>query len=561
MEDVPNIPQFPFAATPVSVGIGVPPRQDMAPEGCLQPPISTSSQLRLTRPKATSTITRPIDATSVISSGVATSTVVADSIPAGVRSDSFSRSRWPLHFYPPMPPFPPYDPFSVPPMSGLFRGSSVSKPLESSDNGDIKALVTSVSKLQAIVNAKFMEFGNRLSNLEKRDKTPVGGTTATTNTESDEEDNFSLAPRSQEATFLSEEEHRSPSPVSSRRSQPPTCAAMVVDPPLSVEGESSVLGEDDTPVPGHREALRSRVYSIRREFSEVPMSSPPRRVLATSDFMACSGLSKDDPKGYKSFPESGHFKSALASINDSIADNHSSKSTGSKYSGFGPTAFPGKLRPKDFDIHESSLGKAAPVCDKAFSALLGAKPVDGLRLTQSIWAKSENNLRLTTNVLESAEHFLAAAGSLLKDKGEDFNELKSLLLQVDQSLGASHLLLLGTLANFSLAKRQEILEKSNVSESLKETLLFSPLAKDKLFGMSLEKLQEEVNKAPQTVNVDVHLLDGKRKVTTTSSQPVPTSGSSHGHSSGNRKRPGQPKSSSSNTGKKPKVGKGKKPGH
>jgi hypothetical protein len=30
---------------------------------------------------------------------------------------------------------------------------------------------------------------------------------------------------------------------------------------------------------------------------------------------------------------------------------------------------------------------------------------------------------------------MAAAGSLLKDKGDEFDELKSLLLQVDQSLG------------------------------------------------------------------------------------------------------------------------------
>jgi hypothetical protein len=54
-----------------------------------------------------------------------------------------------------------------------------------------------------------------------------------------------------------------------------------------------------------------RVYTIRRELSEVPMSSPPRKVLTASDFMSCSGLVKDTPKGYKSFPESGHTKSAL----------------------------------------------------------------------------------------------------------------------------------------------------------------------------------------------------------------------------------------------------------
>ena len=34
---------------------------------------------------------------------------------------------------------------------------------------------------------------------------------------------------------------------------------------------------------GYREALRHRVYTIRRELSDVPMSSPPRKVLAPSD--------------------------------------------------------------------------------------------------------------------------------------------------------------------------------------------------------------------------------------------------------------------------------------
>jgi hypothetical protein len=47
----------------------------------------------------------------------------------------------------------------------------------------------------------------------------------------------------------------------------------------------------------------------------------------------------------------------------------------------------------------------------------------------------------------------AAADSLLKDKGDEFDELKSLLLQVDQSLGVSQLLLMGTLSNFTLSKR------------------------------------------------------------------------------------------------------------
>jgi hypothetical protein len=45
-------------------------------------------------------------------------------------------------------------------------------------------------------------------------------------------------------------------------------------------------------------------------------------------------------------------------------------------------------------------------------------------------------------------------------------EVKSLLLQVDQALGSSQCLLMGTLANFTLSKRREILEKSSVNETV-----------------------------------------------------------------------------------------------
>jgi hypothetical protein len=52
-----------------------------------------------------------------------------------------------------------------------------------------------------------------------------------------------------------------------------------------------------------------------------------------------------------------------------------------------------------------------------------------------------------------------------KERGDDFSELKSFLLQVDQAIGISQLLLMGTLGNFTLSKRSEILEKSSVNES------------------------------------------------------------------------------------------------
>jgi hypothetical protein len=42
-------------------------------------------------------------------------------------------------------------------------------------------------------------------------------------------------------------------------------------------------------------------------------------------------------------------------------------------------------------------------------------------------------------------------------------------------------------------KESEILEKSSVNESLKDSLLSSPLS-DKIFGLSVQEVQEEIKK-------------------------------------------------------------------
>jgi hypothetical protein len=103
-----------------------------------------------------------------------------------------------------------------------------------------------------------------------------------------------------------------------------------------------------------------------------------------------------------------------------------------------------------------------------------------------------------SGVLGTAEHFMAAVGSLRKDKGDEFDELTSVLLLVDQSLVVSQLLLMGTLSNFTLSKRQEImLDKSPIPEPLKETVVFLS-SEDELFGLPL-------GKSPQTVKVDVQV--------------------------------------------------------
>ena len=136
--------------------------------------------------------------------------------------------------------------------------------------------------------------------------------------------------------------------------------------------------------------------------------------------------------------------------------------------------------------------------------------------------------------------------------------LKSLLLHVDQSLGVSQLLLMGTLSNFTLSKIQEMLDKSPIPEPLKETLLFSSLVKDALFGLPLGILQEEVSKTQQTVKVDVQVSNGQRRVITSQShsETDPMKKGS-GKPSGYRKRSAY-RNVSSTTGEKVKVVQGKK---
>ena len=267
--------------------------------------------------------------------------------------------------------------------------------------------------------------------------------------------------------------------------------------------------------------MRARVYSLLREVAHVPLSSPPRLKKTSSIFETSCGLVQDKPNTFGSFPESNHASSAIQFVNDCLSVKVNDKSSqGSSFSGFGASSFPSNFKSKDFEIHDSSIGKTAPVCDKSFSQLLGAKPVDGLCLSQSLWAKSENLLRSASHVLGTAEFFLSAVGALLQGKeGDDLAEVKSLLLQVDQALGSSQCLLMGTLANFTLSKRREILKKSSVNEILQDSLLRSPLS-DKVFGLSLQKVQEEVNKTPQPLRVNVQLTNGKRSASVSSSAPT-----------------------------------------
>jgi hypothetical protein len=102
-----------------------------------------------------------------------------------------------------------------------------------------------------------------------------------------------------------------------------------------------------------------------------------------------------------------------------------------------------------------------------------------------------------------------------------------------------------------------MLDNSPIPEPLKETLLFSPLVKDKLFGVPLGKLQEKVSKTPPTVKVDVQVSNEQRRVTTSQShsETDPMKKGS-GKPSGYRKRSAT-KNVSSAIGKKTKWYRGK----
>lgn len=322
-----------------------------------------------------------------------------------------------------------------------------------------------------------------------------------------DDDCFSIAPNSQEYNFLDHDFLHQQG------------AGQVVSDSISAD-----IDPDSNPVSDSskdsKDVLRARVYHYMRDVAKVPFASPPRSKRAPSTFETSCGLVEESSPSYPAFPESNHVSNTLKLINSSVAEDFSEKQ-GSKFSGFGPSSFPGIFSVKDFSIFNSTLGRIVPTCDKAMSNLIGSKPIDGLRLSQSLWSKSENLLRNSSQVLGSAEHYLSASGSLLQDmEGEGISELKGFLLQVDKALAASQCLILGALANFSLAKRKEILDNSKVSETLKDSLLKSPFT-DKIFGLPLEKVQEEVNKTPQAVSVNVRVNDGKRTVSSVqSSQPA-----------------------------------------
>jgi hypothetical protein len=191
-----------------------------------------------------------------------------------------------------------------------------------------------------------------------------------------------MAPGSQEASFLTVEEEAVPTTSVSKKSFSFTLNRAGTP----EEGSSSESESEEFPISSDQQ--KARVYFLLREKAYVPFVSPPR-IQKTSTFKTLCGLSQELSSSYKSFPESKHVSTALQVIQDSLASPAGSGSNNpGKFPGFGSSSFPCRLRSKDIEIHNSSIGKSTPTCDKTMAFLLGSKSVDGLRLTQSLWYKS-----------------------------------------------------------------------------------------------------------------------------------------------------------------------------
>ena len=236
----------------------------------------------------------------------------------------------------------------------------------------------------------------------------------------EEEDNaLSMAPWSQEASFLTVEDEAVPTTSVSKKS----VSSALNRAGTPEEGSSSESESEE--FPASRDQLKARVYSLLREKAHVPFASPPRIQKTLSTFETSCGLSRELSSSYKSFPESKHVSTALQVIQDSLASPPGSFSNNTgKFPGFGPSSFPGRFRSKDFEIYNSSIGKSAPTCDKAMASLLGSKSVDRLRLTLYLWSKSDNHLWSTSpHALGTAERFLSAAGVYFRREGMTFRSL------------------------------------------------------------------------------------------------------------------------------------------
>ena len=190
-------------------------------------------------------------------------------------------------------------------------------------------------------------------------------------------DLISMAPGSQEATFLSEDEHEEGESSMARVSDKVLLAGQTKSITSTDVGSPRESEADDYSV-SSKDQLRARVYSLLREVAHVPLSSPPRLKKTNSIFETSWGLVQDKPNTFGSFPESNHASSAIQFVNDCLSVKANDKSSqGSSFSGFGASSFPGNFKGKDFEIHHSSIGKRPQFVISLFHNFLGPNQLMG----------------------------------------------------------------------------------------------------------------------------------------------------------------------------------------
>jgi hypothetical protein len=102
-------------------------------------------------------------------------------------------------------------------------------------------------------------------------------------------DLISMAPGSQEATFLSADEHEEGESSMARVSDKVPLAGQTKSVTSTDVGSPRESEAEDYSV-SSKDQLRARVYSLLREVAHVPLSSPPRLKKTSSFFETSCGL-------------------------------------------------------------------------------------------------------------------------------------------------------------------------------------------------------------------------------------------------------------------------------
>ena len=187
-----------------------------------------------------------------------------------------------------------------------------------------------------------------------------------------------MAPGSQEATFLSENEHEECESSMARVADKVPLAGQTKSVTSTDIGSPRESESEDSSSVSYKDRLRTRVYSLLREVAHLSLSSPPRLKKTSSIFETSCDLVQDKPNTFGSFPESNHAFSAIQFVNDCLSVKVNDKSSqGSSFSGFGASLFPVISRVKILKSMTFLSGKRPQFAISLFHNFLGPNQLKG----------------------------------------------------------------------------------------------------------------------------------------------------------------------------------------